>query len=127
MLALFAMYDGCAGVLAEGKDSLHSALGIAQELQGHVFVVLAGFRIVQDRSHLLIMGAAEHELAVMERLLRHKRKRLWRHLQNGFATASAMAAEFRCFYQFLRTGNLVVLGRIRSQLEHRSIFEFCHY
>ena len=122
-LAFFAVDDGCAGVLAEGQHALHSALRIAQELQGHVFIVLAGFRVVQDRSHLLVVGAAEHELAVVEALLCYQREGLWRYLQDSFASTSAHPTQFGGLNEFLGTGNLVVLSLVFAKLEHWRILE----
>ena len=120
VLAFLSVDDGCAGVLAERKHALHGSLCVAEELQGHVFVVVRGLGVLQDCSHLLIVGAAKHELAVVERLLGYQRKGLRRYLQDGFVT------EFGSFYQFFRSGNLVILRGVRAQLEHGRIFEFCH-
>ena len=66
LLAFLAMDDGRTGVLAEGKDALYGSLRIAQELQGHIFVIVAGLGVLEDGRHLLIVGAAKHKLAVVE-------------------------------------------------------------
>ena len=68
------MDDGRARVLAERQHALDGRLGIAQELQGHVFVVLRGILVFQNGGHLLVVGAAQHELAVVEGLLGQQRE-----------------------------------------------------
>ena len=77
------MDDGCTGVLAERKDSFHGSLGVTQELQSHVFVILGSLRIGEDSRNLLVMSPAEHELAIVETLLRHQRERLGRNLKDS--------------------------------------------
>ena len=63
------MDDGGTGVLAERQHALGSRLGIAQELQGHVLVVLRCFGVVEDGCHLQVVFTAQHELYVVESLL----------------------------------------------------------
>ena len=63
------MNDGGAGVLTEGQDALAGCLGIAQELQCHILVVLRSLGVGQDFCHLLVVLAAQHELHVVECLL----------------------------------------------------------
>ena len=60
------MDDGGTGVLAERENTLYGCFGIAEELQSHIFVVVACFRISKDSSDLLVVRAAKHELAIME-------------------------------------------------------------
>ena len=75
-LALFAVDDRGAGVLAERKDSLHGSLSVAQELQGNILVVLRSLRISEDGRDLFIMSSPKHELAIVETLLGDQRKGL---------------------------------------------------
>ncbi len=77
------MDDGCAGILAERQNALYGSLCIAKELQGDVFVVFRCLEVVQYLSHLLVVRAAQHKLAVVEGLLGHERESLRRHFQNG--------------------------------------------
>ncbi len=49
---------------------------VAQELQRDVFIVFAGFRIVKDIRHLLLMRRAKHKGGVVESMLRQKGQRL---------------------------------------------------
>ena len=126
MLAFLSVDDGGAGILTERKDALDRSFGIAKELQGHVFVVVAGLGIFEDGRHLLVVGAAEHELTVVERLLGDQRECLGRHFQDGLAAAAAMSAEFCGLNEFLRTRNLVILCGIGPKLEHGRILKFCH-
>ena len=127
MLAFLAMDDRGAGVLAERKDALDGSLRVAKELQGHIFVVLARLRIVQDRGHLLVVGPAEHELAIVERLLGDQRQGLGADFEDGLSSASAVASEFRGLHEFLRSGNLVILSLVFAELKHRRILKFSHY
>ena len=120
LLALFTVNDGGAGVLTEREDAFYGRFGIAKELQGHILVVVRRLRVLENGRHLLIVGAAEHKLTVVERLLRDQRQRLGAHFQDG------LAVEIACRDQFFRTGNLVVLGLVFPELEHRCILECCH-
>ena len=115
------MDDGCAGVLAERKDSFHGRLRVAKELKSHIFVIFGGFRIVQDRRNLLVMRPAEHELAIVETLLGNQRERL-----GGDLEKSLSVRQLGGLHQFLGSRNLVVLSGVFAQLEHRGVFEFCH-
>ncbi len=120
MLAFLAVDDGGAGILAEGEHAFDGGFRVAQELQGHVFVIVGGLRVLEDSRHLLVMRTAQHELAVMEALLCNQRKGFRRHLQKGFV------ANLSGFYQLFRTGNLVILRGVRTQLEHGCVFKVCH-
>ena len=126
MLSLLAVDDGRTGVLAERKDTLHGSLGVAQELQGDVLVVVGSLGIVKYLCYLLVVGAAKHELAVMERLLGDKCQGLGRDFQDGLAAATAVPSELGGLDEFLGTGNLVILSGVGPQLEHWSIFELSH-
>ena len=137
-LTLLAMDDGGAGVLAEGKDSLHGRLRVAKELKRHIFVVFGGFGIVQDRRDLLVVRPAEHELTVVEALLGHQRERLGGDLEKDlsvrqlgglhqFLGSRNLVVLSGVFAQLEHRGvNLVVLSGVFAQLEHRGVFEFCH-
>ena len=114
------MNDGGAGVLAEGEYALDGSFRVAQELQGHILVIVGGLRVFQDGRHLLVVGAAKHELTVVERLPGHQRKGLRRHFQDGFVS------ELGGLYQFLGAGNLVVFSGILTKLKHGCVFEICH-
>ena len=115
------MDDGRARVLAERQDALRSRFGVAEELQGYVFVVFRSLRVFENLGHLEVVFAAEHKLHVVESLLGHHRERFLAHLQNGFAFKFGSAdaffrkqAVFRCVF---------------AELEHRRVFEFwnlCH-
>ncbi len=67
------------------------------------------------------MRTAQHELAVMEALLCNQRKGFRRYLQQGFV------ANLSSFYQLFRTGNLVILRGVRTQLEHGCVFKIRHF
>ena len=118
LLSLLAVDDGCARVLAERKHSLAGCLGIAEELQGHVLVVVAGLRVVQDSCHVL---TAKHELHVVESLLSQQCERLGTHFHNFLA--------FKLCNRNTFGAQQAVLCGVFSQLKHRSILEFwfvCH-
>ncbi|SBF33688.1 Uncharacterised protein [Klebsiella variicola] len=71
-LAFFTHDDRGAGVLAGGQNAFGGDIRVAQELQGDVFVVFAGFRVVKDIRHLLLMRRAKHKGGVVESMLRQK-------------------------------------------------------
>ncbi len=75
-LTFFTHDDRGAGVLTGGQNAFGGDIGVAQELQGDVFVVFAGFRVVQDIRHLLLMRRAKHKGGVVEGMLRQKGQRL---------------------------------------------------
>ncbi len=79
------MDDSRTGILTEGQDATGSHLSIAQELQGHIFIVLRSLRILQDLGHLQVMLAAQHELHIVESLLGQQGQCLWGHLDNFFS------------------------------------------
>ena len=68
-LSLLAVYDGSTGVLAERQDALAGSLGVAQELQSNVLVVLRSLRVRQNLCNLQVMFAAQHEFYVVKSLL----------------------------------------------------------
>ena len=116
------MDDGGAGVLAERKHTFDGRFRIAQELQGHIFVVVRGLGVAEDRRHLLVVGAPQHELAVMEGLPGDQREGFRGYFQQGLVPG------LDGLDQFLRSRNLVILSRVGPQLEHRGVLKFySHY
>ena len=77
LLPFFAVDDGGAGVLAEGQNAFAGHVGIAQELQCHVLVVLRSLGVVEHLCHLQIVLAAQHELHIVESLLCEQCESLW--------------------------------------------------
>ena len=118
LLALLGVDDRGAGVLAERELPFRGHLGIAKEAQGHVFVVVGGVRIAQDLSNLPVVRRPQQEVDITERNVRQQRQSLRIHPQDGFPF------EFADGHIFAR--ELVVFSLIRSQLEHRRVFEFHH-
>ena len=84
-LSLLTVDDGRTGVLAERQDATTSHLGIAQELQGYVLIVFAGFGVLQYLSHLQVVLTAQHELYVVEGLLCQQGQSLLRDLHDVLA------------------------------------------
>ena len=82
LLTLLTMDDSRTCVLTERQDTLASHLGIAQELQGYIFIILRGLRVGQYLSHLLIMFATQHELHIVESLLGQECQGLLRDLHD---------------------------------------------
>ena len=115
------MDDGGTRVLAEGELSLAGHLGIAQEGECHVLVVVAGLGVGQDAGHLLVVLAAQQEVHVAEGLCGEHGECLWTYLEDGFTLKLAYADSlFR---------EQVILGFVFAQLEHVGILEFrfcCH-
>ena len=68
-LSLLTMYNSSTCILTERQYALACCLGIAQELQCHILVVLRCFGVGKNLSHLLVMFTAQHELHVVESLL----------------------------------------------------------
>ena len=121
LLSLLAVHDCGAGILTERKLALRRNLGVAQESQGHIFVVGAGLRVAEYRGHLLVMRTAEQEAYVAEGGVGHKGKSLRADLQDSFSL------KFAGRYELLGARNLVVLGSVFAKLEHWRVFEFCHF
>ncbi len=120
MLAFLTVDNGGTGILAERQDALDGRFCIAEELEGYIFVVVRGLGVTQNLCNLLVVCTAQHELAVMETLLCHQRKRLRRHLQQRFV------ASLYGFYKFFRSRNLIVFRCVRAQLKHGRVFKICH-
>ena len=60
------MDDGRTRVLTQGELALGRHLGIAQEGERYILVVVAGLGVAQDLRHLLVVGTAEEERHVAE-------------------------------------------------------------
>ena len=114
------MDDGCACVLTEGEHALCGSLGIAEELQGHILVVLAALGIVQDGGHLKVMFATKHEFHIVEGLLRKQGQCLGGNLEHFMSLKIAHTDTF--------LGQQAVFGVVFALLEHGCILEFyvCH-
>ncbi len=120
-LTLFTVDDGRTRVLAEGQHTLDGRLGIAQQRQGHILVVVGSLGVVEDSGHLLVVLAAKAELHIVESLLSQQRQGFLAHLENF------LAFELTCAYTLF--GKQPVFGVIGSKLKHWSILEinwFCH-
>ncbi len=75
-LAFFTGDNRCASVLAGRQNAFRRDIRVTQELQRDVFIVLTGFRVVQDIGNLLLMRRTEHKGRIVEGLLRQQRQRL---------------------------------------------------
>ena len=60
------MDDGGTGVLTQGELALGSHLGIAQEGECYILVIVAGLGVAENLGHLLVVSAAEEERHVAE-------------------------------------------------------------
>ena len=109
------MDDGGAGVLAERQHALGCRVGVAKELQSHILVVLRSLRVGENLSHLLIVLAAKHKLAVVECLLGQQSQGLARYLDNGLALKLSCADTL--------FGQQTILSVVLALLEHRSILK----
>ena len=69
LLSLLTMNDSGTRILAERQDALAGHLGITEELQSHILVVLRCLGISEDLGNLFVMLAAQHELHIVEGLL----------------------------------------------------------
>ena len=79
------MDDGCTGILAERQDAFGRSLGVAQECQCHIAVIVRSLRIAEDGSYLLVVFAAQAELHVVESLLSQQGQSLRSDLEDLFA------------------------------------------
>ncbi|MNC23974.1 hypothetical protein D3C75_720140 [compost metagenome] len=68
-LAFFTHDDGCAGILAGWQNALCRDFGVTQELERDILIVFAGFGIIEDISHLLLMRRAQHKGGIVEGVL----------------------------------------------------------
>ena len=120
-LLAFLTVDNCrTRILAEGEQTLACHVGIAEEGQGDILVVVARLGIAQDLGDLLVVRAAQHEGNIAEGGVRHRGQTLFLDLEDGLTLE-------------LRDGNIIfrkqiILCRVRSQLEHRLILKrrCCH-
>ena len=115
------MDDGRTCILTERQDALSGCLGIAQELQGYILVVLRGLRISQDLSHLLIMFTAQHELHIVEGLLGQQGQGLLGDLYDLFTFKLGGCDAIFC--------QKAILGLVFTHLKHRCVLKFncfCH-
>ena len=119
LLALLTVDNGCAGVLAKREFALCSDFSIAEESEGDILVVLACLRIAEDLGHLLVVGAAEKEAHIAESGVGHEGESLRSDLQHR------LSLKFSSRNQALGARDLVVLGRVRTKLEHWSVLECC--
>ena len=55
LLSFFTMDDSGTGILTQRKLTFNGNLGIAEESQSHILVIVACFGILQDLCHLLVM------------------------------------------------------------------------
>ena len=81
-LAFLTHNDCRTGILTGGQDAFRRNFGVAQELQGNVLIVLAGFRIVKNGGNLLLMRRTQHKRGVVESLLRQQGQGLWLDFQH---------------------------------------------
>ena len=110
------MDDGRTRILTERQDAACSHLGVAQELQGHVLIVLRCLGVGQDLGHLQVMLTAEHELHIVESLLCQQRQRLFRDLDN------LLALKLCGRHTFLT--QQTILRLVLAHLKHRGVLEF---
>ena len=75
-LAFLAHDDRGAGILTGRQDAFCGNFRVAQELQGDVLIVLAGFRVVKNGGNLLLMRRTQHKGGIVEGLLRQQRQGL---------------------------------------------------
>ena len=113
------MYDSCTGILAEGQHTLGCYIGITQELQCHILIVLTCFRVGKHFGHLQVMLTTQHELYIMETLLCQQGQRLLANLQNLVTLKLTYTHTFLC--------QEAVFGLVLAHLEHWGILEFSHY
>ena len=120
-LALLAVDDGRAGVLAEGEHTLGRGLGVAQQGERYIFVIVRCFRVGEDGGHLLVVTAAQEELHIVECLGGQHTQGLAAHLEYLFAL------KHRGAYALARQQAILCL--VLARLEHRGVIKFgniCH-
>ena len=113
------MNDGGAGVLAERQDALAGRLGVAQELEGDVLVVLAGLGVLEDLCHLQVVLATQHEFHIVESLLSQQSQCFGRDLYDFLPFKLADGDAF--------LSQEAVLRLVLAHLEHWGILEFSHF
>ena len=120
-LTFLTMDDSSTCILAEWENALHGCLCIAEELESHVLVVLRSLWVGQNLSYLSIVLTTEHELYVVETLLRQQSQSFFRNLED------CLTLKLCCAYAFFR--DKAVLCLVLSKLKHWSvlkIWSFCH-
>lgn len=68
-LAFFTHDNRRAGILAGRQNAFGGDFGVSQELQRHIFVVFAGFGVMENGGDLLLVFRTEHKRRIMEGLL----------------------------------------------------------
>ena len=68
-LAFFAGNNRGTGILAGRQHAFGGDIRVAQKLQRHVLIVFAGFRVVENIRHLLLVRRAKHKGGVVESVL----------------------------------------------------------
>ena len=109
------MNDGGTCILANRQDALGRDFGIAQHRQSDVFVVIGRFRIFQNLCYTFVMRTAKHEVDVCEGTFDKHRECFWRNFQDFFA--------FKITERDMFGSEVIILGGIFPDLEHRCIFE----
>ena len=71
-LAFLAHNNRRTGILAGGQHAFRRDFRIAQKLQRHVFIVVAGFRVEKDLRDLFLMIHPQHKCRIVEGLLRQQ-------------------------------------------------------
>ena len=71
-LAFLTHNNRRAGILAGGQHAFGRDFRVAQELQRHVLIVIAGFRVEKDLRDLFLVGNAQHKRRIVEGLLCQK-------------------------------------------------------
>ena len=79
------MDDSRTGILAERQDAFCGSLGIAQECQCHIAVVVRSLGIAEDGSYLLVVFTTQAELHIVEGLLSQQGQSLGCNLQDLLA------------------------------------------
>ena len=115
LLSLLAMDDSRTSVLAQRQLALHRSLGIAQEGESNILVVLARFGVVQDFSYLLVVSTAQHERHIAEACVGKLSESLGLYFQDWFA--------FKVAHAHVVLGKKVVLGFVFPKLEHGGILK----
>ena len=81
-MPLLAHHDRGAGVLTERQDAGTRDVGILEQGERDHAVVVAGFRVVQDRGDLLQVRGTQEEVDVVKSLRAQQRQRFGRDGQH---------------------------------------------
>ncbi|CSP74295.1 Uncharacterised protein [Shigella sonnei] len=60
-LPFFTNNNRSAGILTGWQNTFRRDVGVAQELQRHIFIIFAGFRVTQNVGHLLLVSRTQHK------------------------------------------------------------------